>query len=127
LAGNGLNINKTGDDTDTLRKVEACVQAGFQDGLPPHLLSNASSMNYIPGSDQSRIFVSSYSEFSRLEGADIQGILRERLILVHGHAFDHNYGWDLPSFGRVFDVDKKITVQGKSLFSLVKSCTVNCF
>ena len=123
--GDGLNLKKTGDDTDTLRKVEARLQAEFQDGVPPHLLPSAGSMAYITGSDQSRIFTSSHSEFSRLEAADVQGILRERLILVHGHPLDHNYGWDLPSLGRVYDVEKKITVLGRCLFSFLTSCAVN--
>lgn len=124
---NSLNITKTGDDTDTLRKVEARIRSGFQDGLPPHLLPNATSLEYVPGSAQSRIFVSSHKEFSGLQAADIQGILRQRLILVHGHPFDYNYGWDLPSFGRVYDVDKKVSVLGKSLTSLVTSFNPNRF
>lgn len=113
---NGLNIDKTADDTDTLRKVEAQIQATLQDGLPPHLLPDASALEYVAGSNQSRIFVSSYSEFSRLEPEKIQGILRERVILVHDHPFDYNYGWDLPSFGRLYDVDKNVSVLGKSVF-----------
>lgn len=67
----------------------------------------------MPGSDQSRIFVASHSEFSSLNARDVQRILRERLILVHGNPFDYNYGWDLESFGRLYDVDKKISVQGE--------------
>jgi hypothetical protein len=98
--------------------VEARIQAGFHEGVPPHLLPNASSLKYVPGSDQSRLFVSSYSDFSRLDAADIQGLLRQRVILVHGHQFDYNYGWNLPSLGRVFDVDKKVSVLGESTFSL---------
>jgi hypothetical protein len=116
---NALNINKTGADTDTLRKVEAHIQASFHGGLPPHLLPNATSLEYVPGSGQSRIFVSSYSDFCRLEPVKIQAILRHRLILVHGHTFEHNYGWDLPSLGRLYDVDKKVSVLGKSLFPFV--------
>ena len=115
----GLNIYKTGDDAETLRKVEACIQAQFKDGLPPHLLANANSPTYAPGSSQSRIFVSSYSEFSGLEATEIQRILRHRLILVHGHSFDYDYGWDLQSFGRLYDVDKKVSVQGKKNYILI--------
>jgi hypothetical protein len=48
-----------------------------------------------------------------MEPGVTQGILRDRLILVHGHPFDHNYGWDLPSLGRLYDVDKKVDVLGK--------------
>jgi hypothetical protein len=71
-------------------------------------------MDYIAGSDQSRIFVSSLSKFTRLEPAAIQGILRDRAILVHGHTFDYEYGWDLPSLSRVYDVDKQVSVLGKT-------------
>ena len=68
----------------------------------------------MPGSDQSRIFVASHQEYSKLDDADIQNILRERLILVHGNPFDYRYGWDLETFGRIYDVDKKITVHGEN-------------
>lgn len=119
-----MNIDQTGDDTDTLRKVEACVQARFHDGVPPHLLPSAGSMAYDAGSDQSRIFTSSHAEFSRLEAGDVQGILRERLILVHGHPLDHDYRWDLPSLGRIYDVEKKITLLGRCFFSFLNSCAV---
>ena len=50
-----------------------------------------------------------------LHDQDVQRILRERLILVHGNTFDYNYGWDLKSFGRLHDVDKMMTVHGKVL------------
>lgn len=101
-----------------MKKVEALIQAEFRNGLPPHLQENAKSFEYIPGSDQSRIFVASHSDFSSLTDSDIQKILRQRLILVHGVPFDFNYRWNLESFGRLFDVDKKITVHGEltSLF-----------
>lgn len=99
---------------ETLRKVEACIQAKFKNGLPPHLQENAKSLEYVPGSEQSRIFVASHLEFSRLQAREIQKILRERLILVHGNPFDYNYGWDIESFGRLHDVDKKVSVQGGS-------------
>lgn len=115
-----LNIIKTGDDTETLRKVEALIQAEFKNGLPPHLQSNAKSMEYVPGSDQSRIFVASNSEFSSLHATDVQKILRDRLILVHGNSFDYNYGWDLESFGRLHDVDKKTTIHGEIENSFAK-------
>ena len=108
-----LNIIKTGDDTETLRKVEASIRADFKNGLPPHLQPNAKNMEYVSGSDQSRIFVASHSEFSSLHARDIQRILRERLILVHGNPFDYSYGWNLESFGQLHDVDKKISVHGE--------------
>ena len=116
-----LNFIKTGDDTETLRKVEALIQADFKDNLPPHLQTNAKSMAYVPGSDQSRIFVASYSEFSRIHPRDVQKILRDRLILVHGNSFDYSYGWDLESFGQLHDVDKKITIQGEIMIPFLKS------
>lgn len=102
---------KTGDDTVTLMKVEASIQANFKNGLPPHLQPDAKSMTYTPG-DQSRIFVASHSEFSSLHDRDIQRILRDRLILVHGNPLDYNYGWDLESFGRLHDVDSMTSVHG---------------
>jgi hypothetical protein len=70
-------------------------------------------MTYMPGSDQSRIFVASHSEFLSLDANDIQSILRDRLILVHGNPFDYNYGWDLESIGRVYDVDMETTIHGE--------------
>jgi len=76
-------------------------------------------MAYSPGSDQSRIFVSSSSEFSRLDPVDIQNVLRHRVILVHGLAFDFDYGWDLPSFARVYDIDRKISVLGMYISLLI--------
>lgn len=92
--------------------MEALIQADFQNGLPPHLQPNAKSVEYAPGSGQSRIFVSSHSEFSSLDAMDVQNILRRRIILVHGCPVDYNYGWDLQSFGRIYDVDKNVSVQG---------------
>jgi hypothetical protein len=68
-------------------------------------------MTYTAG-DQSRIFVASHSEFSSLHSRDIQRILRDRAILVHGTPLDYNYGWDLESFGRLHDVDGKTNVHG---------------
>jgi hypothetical protein len=106
-------LSQTGDDTETLNKLEARIQAGFKDGVPPHLQSSAKSRTYTPGCNQSRIFVASHSEFSNLHPREVQRILRERLILVHNTPFDYQYGWDLESFGRLHDVDKKITVNGK--------------
>lgn len=108
-----------------MRKVEARIQAGFRDGLPPHLLPDAAALEYVAGTDQSRIFVSSYSKFCQLEPKRIQAILRERLILVHGHPFEYEYGWDLPSLGRLFDVDMEVSVLGKSPFSFVNQFDVN--
>jgi hypothetical protein len=89
--------------------------------LPPHLQQSAKSLAYTPGSDQSRIFVTSHAEFSSLNARDIQRILRERLILVHGNPFDYSYQWDLESFGRLFDVDKKTTVHGEIIISFIHS------
>lgn len=108
-----LKIIKTGDDTETLRKVETLIQANFKDGLPPHLQPDAKSKAYVRGSDQSRIFVASHSEFSKMHARDVQRILRDRIILVHGNPIDHSYGWDLESFGQLHDVEKKVTVHGE--------------
>ena len=108
-----LNFIKTGGDTETLRKLEQSIQADFKNGLPPHLQPNARNTTYGPSSDQSCIFVASHSDFNSLRDVDVQRILRERLILVHGNPFDYSYGWDLASFGRLYDVDKKTTIQGE--------------
>lgn len=71
-------------------------------------------MEYAPESDQSRIFVSPHSEFSSMDDNDVQRILRKRLILVHDIPSDFDYKWDLRSFSRLYDVDKKVSVQGES-------------
>lgn len=110
---NNHKIIQTGEDVDTLKKLEARILADFKDGLPPHLQPNAKNPKYEPGSGQSRIFVASHSEFSSLHAREIQRILRDRAILVHGNTFDYDYGWDLESFGRLYDVDKKAYVQGE--------------
>lgn len=115
-----LNTTKTGEDVTTLRNIEARIQANFKNGLPPHLQSNAKDLDFVPGSDQSRIYVTSHSEFSSLRDRDVQKILRERLILVHGNPIDYDYGWDLESFGRIYDVDKKTNVHGKFDVSFFK-------
>ena len=109
-------VIKTGDETETLRKVEALIQANFENGLPPHLQSNAKSMVYasVPESNQSRIFVSPHSEFSRMHARDIQRILCNCLILVHGNPSDFNYQWDLESFARLYDVDDNTSVQDEN-------------
>ena len=77
-------------------------------------------MTYTPGSDQSRIFVSSHSAFLSLEDREVQRILRQRLSLVHGHSFDYNYQWDLESFARLHDVDKKVTVLGEPVVACLQ-------
>jgi hypothetical protein len=82
--------------------MEFRIQADFKSGLPPHLQPNAESMEYVPGSEQSRIYVSSHLEFSKLHASDIQGILHQRLILVHGVPIDCEYRWDLESIDRIF-------------------------
>jgi hypothetical protein len=105
-------LAQTGEDTETLNKVEARIQAEFKGGLPPHLQPSARSLTYTPVSDQSRIFVCSKQEFMGFKDSAVQRILRDRIILCHGHTFDHEYRWDLESFGRLHDVDKKITVHG---------------
>ena len=99
--------------------LEARIQADFKNGLPPHLQPNARNLEYIPGSEQSRIYVASHSEFSKLHAKDVQRILRHRLILVHGNPIDYDYGWDLESFGRIYDVDKTANVHGEFTRSYV--------
>jgi hypothetical protein len=99
--------------------MESRIQADFKSGLPPHLQPNAESKEYLPGSEQSRLYVSSHSEFSKLHAGDVQAILRQRLILVHGVPIDYDYRWDLESIDRLFDVDKKINVHGGVFFSLL--------
>jgi hypothetical protein len=106
-------------DTETLQKVEAQIQANFQNGLPPHLLPQAKDITYTPGMDQSCIFVMSQSKFSTLCTRNAQSILRQQVILVHGNVFDQKYGWDLESFGQLYDVDKKVMVQGESAVLIV--------
>jgi hypothetical protein len=32
---------------------------------------------------------------------------------VHGNALERDYGWDLESFGELYDVDKKVNVHGE--------------
>ena len=104
---------KTGDDTKTLNILEPLIQKEFRNGLPPHLQPNAKSLSYVPGSDQSRIFVMSHQEFKKLGARDVQAILHERLILVHGNPLDFDYGWNLESFNELYDVDRKTTVHGE--------------
>jgi hypothetical protein len=116
-------IIKTGEDTKTLTIVEKSIQNDFKEGLPPHLQPDAKSKTYLPGSDQSRIFVASYSEFVNLNDEDIQRILRHRLILVHGNPIDYDYGWNLKSFARVHDVDAVTTVHGRICIILLNVFT----
>jgi hypothetical protein len=81
----------------------------------------------VPGSDQSRIYVTSHTEFSTLSAREVQSILRQRFILVHGNPFDYNYGWDLESFGRLYDVDKKTNVHGGKSVPSVKPVLFNFY
>jgi hypothetical protein len=104
-----------------LRRIEARIQADFKDDLPPHLQPNAKNMEYVSGSDQSRIYVTSHSDFSQLDAKDVQKILRKRLILVHGIPLDYDYRWDLKSMGRLYDVDKKTIVHGEIQIPSVKN------
>ena len=99
--------------------LEARIQADFKDGLLPHLQSNARNLEYIPGSEQSRIYVASHSEFSKLHAKDVQRILRHCLILVHVNPIDYDYGWDLERFGRIYDVDKTANVHGEFTITYV--------
>lgn len=106
-------VVKIGEDPEILQKVEARIQADFRSGLPPHLQPDAKNVEYQPGSDQSRIFVTSHQEFKSLPDRDVQRILRDRIILVHGNPLDYGYGWDLFSFARLYDIDRKIEILGE--------------
>ena len=53
-------------------------------------------------------------EFLSLTAGDIQKILCQRIILVHGNPIDYDYNWDLESFGQLYDVDKMPTVHGEN-------------
>ena len=53
------------------------------------------------------------SQSMSLHPIEIQRILHDHLILVHGNPFDYSYGWDLESFGQVHDVDLKTSVHGE--------------
>jgi hypothetical protein len=46
-------------------------------------------------------------------------VLHERHIIVHSHPFDHQYGWNLDSFARLYDVDKLTTVHDEANFILI--------
>lgn len=110
---------KTGVDAETLRNLERRVQEAFVDGLPPHLLPSARSLAYMPKSNQSRLFVAPHSEYINLTPQQILGVFRERHILIHGHPFDHEYGWNLESFARLYDVDRPTTVHGEMNFKSI--------
>ena len=92
------------------------MKEGFVDGVPPHLLLSARSLSYKAKSHQSRFFVASHSEYINLTPQTILGVLRERHIIVHSHPFNHEYGWNLDSFARLYDVDKPTTVHGGANF-----------
>ena len=104
-----------------MRKVEASIQSEFKNGLPPHLQPDAKSKMYIHHSEQSRIFVTSHSEFKTLHAGEIQNILCDCLVLVHGNPLDYDYGWDLESFRWVHDVDQKTVVHGENLGCVLSS------
>jgi hypothetical protein len=94
------------------------VQEGFVDGVPPHLLPSAGSLRYTAKSDQSHFFVALHSKYINLSPQTILGVLCERHI-VHSHLFDHQYGWNLDSFGCLYDIDKLTTVHGEANFILI--------
>jgi hypothetical protein len=48
-----------------------------------------------------------------LTSQQILGVLRQRHIIVHGHPFNHKYGWNLETFARLYDIDKITTVNGE--------------
>lgn len=108
-----------GIDAETLRRLETRVQEGFIDGVPPHLLPTAQSLMYEPDSHQSRFFTAPHSEYVKLSSDTIQGVFRQRHILIHGNTFNYEYGWNLESFGRLYDVEMRTSIQGKSNFTLI--------
>ena len=75
------------------------LNANFKNSLPPHLQPEAKIKEYLPGSGQSWIYVASHLEFLSLTAGDIQKILCQWIILVHGNPIDYDYDWDLESFG----------------------------
>ena len=58
--------------------------------------------------------MASHLEFLSLTAGDIQKILRQQIILVHGNPIDYNYDWDLESFSQLYDVDKMTTMHGEN-------------
>lgn len=46
---------------------------------------------------------------------------------MHGHQFNHEYGWNLETFGRLYDVDRLTTVQGERRFTLIVMFLTSCF
>jgi hypothetical protein len=118
---------KTGADAETLRRLESRVREQFVDGLPPHIWPSARSLTYSDHCNQSRFFVASHSEYLRLTPQQILGVFRDRNIIVHGHPFNHEYGWNLETFGRLYDIDKLTTVQGERRFTLIVMLLTWCF
>ena len=103
-----------GVNTEMLQRLEKRVQEGFIDGVPPHLLPSARGLTYAAKSDQSCFFVAPHLEYINLTPQTILGVLRKRHIIVHGHPFDHPYGWNLDSFAHLYDIDKITTVHGEA-------------
>ena len=60
---------------------------------------------------------SSHSIFGGFPGSQTSSL--HRLILVHGNPIDYDYGWDLESFGHIYDVDKTANVHGEFTRSYV--------
>ena len=69
---------------------------------------------------------SSHSEFNSFNASEIQNILCDRLVLVHGNPLDYDYGWDLESFGRVHDVDRKMVVHGENIGCVLSIVMLKC-
>ena len=104
-----------------MSQVEASIQSKFKNGLPPHLQPDAKSKTYIPRLEQSRIFITSHSEFKTIHSSEIQNILRDHQVLVHGNPLYYDYGWDLESFGQVHNVDRKMVVHGENIGCVLSS------
>src|SRR5262245_3910649 len=67
---------------ELLRKTMQNIEQGYQDGCPPHHLSEAQDVPYI--NQRSRIFVTTPAQFQELSEQTIQEIFRHHHILVTG-------------------------------------------
>ena len=63
-----------------LMEIMDMVEKDYVNGTPKHLLPAASSREFDP--EGSTIFVTSFSDFHRMSGREIQDIFRDRNILV---------------------------------------------
>ena len=116
----------TWNQRTSLQWLEKRVQEGFIDGVPPHLLPSTRGLTYAAKSDQSRFFIAPHLKYINLTPQTILGVLCERHIIIHGHPFDHPYGWNLDSFACLYDVDKIMMVHGEANHNLADCCFRSC-